>query len=435
MRYAWDGVRRRPGRTALAALGIGLATALVIALLALSSGIEGSASRLAVASGVDLLAVSANTSLATDAFPPVPNAHELPGAFARADPNVATASPWLVNDLVFANASLYAAANASPDGAAVPGGWGPSGAEAVGWIPSDNAGLNTPTVLAGTGFTLPGDPHWANGTDTGPDTHEVVLDQGLAQVLGVGPGATIWASPHALPSAAGLERWYANATAFRVVGLSGPFWLIPSALLGFFYLSELQALDGGLAAADDDASLVLVHLTDPTSPGTDQSRLAAAFPALNVLTLGDILGEIDHIVDLYRTFGVLVGAIGLVVAALFTSTVLLMSVDDRSQEIALLRAIGYTRATIGRFVLEESALLALLGLAVGAPLGVGIGYGLDLLLTHLLAGLPAGFSFVRFDAGVAATALVEIGAIGLAAAVVPVARALAVPIAEELRAP
>ena len=53
-------------------------------------------------------------------------------------------------------------------------------------------------------------------------------------------------------------------------------------------------------------------------------------------TLGNVLGAVNQLVDVYRTFGTLVGAIGIVIAALFTSTVLLMSVDDRSQELALL---------------------------------------------------------------------------------------------------
>ncbi|MCI4358212.1 MAG: ABC transporter permease [Thermoplasmata archaeon] len=435
MRYALDGLRRRPRRTALAAIGIGLATALVIALLALSAGIEGSASRLAVASGVDLLATSANTSLTSGTFPPVPQAHRAPAEFTRADSNVASASPWLVNDLVFGNASLFAASNASAGGASIPPSWGPTGAGAVGWIPSDNAGLDTPALLVGTGFSRSGDPHYDNGSYRGPTGDETVLDQSLAAVLHVGPGSTVWVSPRSVPAAAGVHGWYENATAFRIVGLSGPFWLIPSALLGFFYLSELQTVDGGAAVQGDYASLVLVHLTDPTDPSHDQGVLRTAFPALNVLTLGNILGAVDSLVNVYRTFGTLVGAIGVVIAALFTSTVLLMSVDDRSQEIALLRAIGFRRATIVGYVFEESLWLSLLGLVVGAPLGLAIGYGLDALLVHLVAGLPNGFSFIQFDATVAASAFLEVGAIGVGAAVVPAARALTLPIAPELRAP
>ncbi|HEV2165990.1 MAG TPA: ABC transporter permease, partial [Thermoplasmata archaeon] len=222
MRYAWDGLRRRPRRTALAALGIGLATSLVIALLALSAGIEASASRLAVASGVDLLATSANTTIISGSFPPVPQSHGAPAAFARADPNVATASPWLVNDLVFANASLFAASNLSQNGSGIPPSWGPTGAGSVGWIPSDNAGLDTPAVIAGSGFTRTGDPHYANGTYRGPSTGEVVLDQSLAAVLHVGPGDLVYAGAGSPPGPSALPGWFGNATAFRVVGGGTP---------------------------------------------------------------------------------------------------------------------------------------------------------------------------------------------------------------------
>ena len=60
------------------------------------------------------------------------------------------------------------------------------------------------------------------------------------------------------------------------------------------------------------------------------------------------------------------------------------------------------------------------GLAIGAPLGFAVGYGLDLALVHLVAGLPAGFAFVQFDASVAVSTVVEVAAIGVLAAIAPV---------------
>lgn len=430
MRYAWGAIRRRPGRTAVTALGVGLATALVVVLLALSSGIQSSASRLAQSSGVDLLATSANTTITSGTFPPVTGAHRLPAAMQAADGNVESASPWLVGSLVFANQSLYEAANQS----SVPAGWVPSGSEVVGWVPSDNAGLETPTVLDGPGFTAPGDPEYDNGSYSGAPTHAVVLDSGLAAILHAGPGSFVWASGSAVPNASGLRGWFASATEFRVVGISGPFWLIPSALLAFFYLSELQSLLGGFSAGSDYATLVLIHLADPTHASTDQGTLAAHFPGLTLFTLANILGAVQSIVDLYRTFGTLIGAVGVVVATLFTTTVLIMSVDDRSRELALLRAVGFTRARVGGLVAEEGVYLASLGLAIGLPVG-GLGaYALNRFLESLLPGLPAGFSFVSFDAGVIASALLEVLLIGLLASGLPALRAMQVPISEELRA-
>lgn len=435
MRYALDAVRRRKGRTAVTVFGIGLATALVVVLLAVAQGVQTSSASLAAASGVDLLLTSANTSLESGTFPPIAGAHALPGKVGAADPNVATASPWLVSSLVFANQSLYNASRAAPNGSAVPGGWAPTESGVVGWIPSDNSGLETPTVSSGAGFSATGDPHFANGTYGGPFTGEVVLDGGLAAVLHVGVGDRIWASTASVSGPSGLPAWFGTSTQFQVVGLSGPFWLLPSALLAFFYLSELQTLVGGPATTSDTASVVLVHLDDPSRAGTDQTVLTAAFPTLTVFTLSNILGAVANAVDLYRTFGTLVGAIGVVVATLFTTTVLLMSVDDRSREIAVLRAVGFSRATVGRYVVEEALILSLLGFAVGLPLGAAGAYGLNAFLAGLLAGLPHGFSFISLDAVVIASGLLEVLAVGLVASIAPAARAMTLPVAEELRAP
>lgn len=431
MYYALDAIRRRPGRSAITALGIGLAVGLVVILLAVSAGIQTSATTLADASGVDLIAASANTTITTGSVPPIAHAHALASSVPAADPNVVVASPWLVSEPVFGNASLWAAANASH----VPRGWSPTGAGAVGWIPSDNTGIQIPTISNGTGFTYPGDPHYANGSFDGPFTHEIVLDQGLAAVLGVGVGDLVWVAASGPVGPSALAGWYANATAFRVVGISGPFFLIPSALLSFFYLSELQSIFGEGSPSTDYASILLIHLTDPTTASTDQVTIEAAFPTLTVITLAEVLGAVQQVVNLYRTFGTLIGIIGIVVAALFATTVLQMSVDDRSRELALLRAVGYTRARVGSLVGQEGVLLSLLGLAVGLPIAYVGAHALNSYLLGLIPGLPVGFSFVSFDVAVIFSGVALVLAIGLLASILPAARAMTLPVAEELRAP
>lgn len=434
MRYAWDAIRRRPGRSALTGLGIGLAAGLVVLLLALSAGVQTSATTLAYASGVDLLAASSaagNSGFLNGAPPPIPDSHPLASEIPTTDPNVVVASPWLIDDLVFGNQSLWAAANSSQ----VPTGWGPTLSGVVGWIPSDNTGLEVPPLYQGDGFNYSGDPHYARGAFNGSPTREIVLDQALAESLGVGVGDAVWAQPAGPPSNGSLQGWYANATPFVIVGVSGPFWLVPSALLSFVYLSELQSLVAAGSSSTDYSTLILIHLADPTDPSTDQSRIQRAFPSLTVFTLADILTEIQHVVSVYRTFGELIGAVGLVVAALFTTTILQMSVDDRSRELALLRAVGFRRARVGLFVVEEALLLSVLGLAVGLPVAWGSGLAIDSFLRRTVGGLPTGFSFVSFDGPVLLVGVGVVAAIGLAAAIAPAARAMMLPVAEELRAP
>ncbi len=435
MRYSWDSLRRRPGRMILTAVGIGLATSLVLVLLSVSAGIQASAFRLATSSGVDLLGTSANTSLTSESFPPLPDAHRLAQEIPATDPNVATASPWLVSSLTFANASLFAASNVSANGTGVPAGWQPVSGTSIGWIPDDNGGLEVPSVIAGGSLSAPGDPHYANGTYAGPSTDAVLLNTALAGLLHVAPNATIWVSVQSPSGPSALHAWFASATPFRVVGETGPFWFLPSAALGMFYLSELQSITGSASASTDYASLVLIHLTNPTTSSHDQALLSAAFPAITFFTLGDVLNAVQHVVDLYRTFGTLVGLIGVLVATLFTATVLLMSVEDRTRELAVLRAIGYSRSRIGGFVLEEAALLAALGLLVGLPAGYVGAYLLNRFLSRLVSGLPTGFTFVSFDVSVLLEGILLVLVIGLAASAIPIARALRIPVAEELRAP
>jgi len=431
MVYAWDALRRRPGRTAASALGIGLATALIVTLLAVSEGVQTSATELASSSGVDLIVTSGNTTLSGGQFPEIDHAHSLPTGFRSADPNVETASPWLIASLTFANGSLYNATNRSD----VPAAWAPTSAGTIGWIPSESAGLELPAMLQGPGYPTLSDPHFSNGSYGGPPTGAIVLDQGLASVLHVGPGQIVYVSSASPSGPSALSSWFGGATAFRVAGVSDSYWLLPSALLAFTYLSELQTLIANGAAPIDGASLVLVHLFDPTQPSVDQAKLERAYPSISVFTLGDVLSEIQDAVSLYRTFGTMIGIIGLVVATLFATTILLMSVDDRSRELALLRAIGYPRSSVVLAVVTEGFLLCALGLAAGLGLGFAGAEGLERVLERLLTGLPNGFSFVRFDVTVVLQASAGVAAVGLFASILPSLRVLRLPIAEELRAP
>ncbi len=436
MALVLEAIRRRPGRSAVTALGIGLSSGLVVLLLALAAGVDQSATTLAYASGVDLLATSAssggNSTPLNATLPPIPGAHNLSVNVPKIDPNVQVASPWLLSELVFGNASLWAAANSS---GGVPPGWTLTSAGSIGWIPSMNTGLEVPPILSGPGFTVPGDPHYANGSFTGTPTQQIVLDRSLATVLGVSVGDRIFASPAAPASNGSLGAWFANATPFTLVGVSGPFWLVPSALLAYTYLSELQAITGGGTPSTDYATLLLVHLYDPTNPGLDQAKIALAFPDLTVFTLSQLLSEIQHVVNVYRTFGYLIAAIGLAVATLFATTILQMSVDDRSREMALLRAVGYTRMRVGLLVVGEGLLLAAGGLAVGLGVAWLAAHLLNEFLLGLVGGLPTGFSFVSFDPTVLVLSAAIVAAVGLLASLAPAVRAMGLPVAEELRAP
>jgi putative ABC transport system permease protein len=83
----------------------------------------------------------------------------------------------------------------------------------------------------------------------------------------------------------------------------------------------------------------------------------------------------DVAVGSSRTFRVIerfhraIGIITVVASAVFLLCLLLLSVEERRRDIAALRLMGISRATVVRAIVFEAALVALLGSAAGALVG------------------------------------------------------------------
>lgn len=103
------------------------------------------------------------------------------------------------------------------------------------------------------------------------------------------------------------------------------------------------------------------------------------------------------------------GGLGLLLGSLGLAVVLLRGVWERRGELALLRALGFRRATLGWLVLAENAFLLLVGLLAGTASALAavsphlLGGGGSIPWMHLL-GLLAGVVLVGLIAGALATA-------------------------------
>ena len=115
------------------------------------------------------------------------------------------------------------------------------------------------------------------------------------------------------------------------------------------------------------------------------------------------------------------GGLGLILGSLGLAVVLLRSVWERRGELALLRALGFRRLTLGWLVLAENGFLLLLGLAAGT-------------VSALVAAAPhlmrqaAGTPWLRLLGLLAATV-----AVGLAVGAVAAAGTLRAPLVAALR--
>jgi putative ABC transport system permease protein len=102
-----------------------------------------------------------------------------------------------------------------------------------------------------------------------------------------------------------------------------------------------------------------------------------------------------------------------------------LSVFERTRELGMLRTIGMTRRQARRMIRHESVITALIGAALGLPLGIF----LSALVTQALSQYDIAFSIPIPE--LAAFTVVAILA-GLAAAIMPARRASRLNVLEAL---
>jgi len=146
---------------------------------------------------------------------------------------------------------------------------------------------------------------------------------------------------------------------------------------------------------------------------------------VTITTQAQMLDVLDSILGTLTLAVGGLGAISLVVGGIGILTIMMIAVRERTNEIGLLRALGASKREIMNLFLGEAAILAGLGGIAGLVLGIGGAQLLQLTLPALPVHTP--LQYVLAAEGVAV-------AIGLAAGVLPAARAAAMVPVDALRA-
>ena len=217
--------------------------------------------------------------------------------------------------------------------------------------------------------------------------------------------------------------------------------LVISGRARFQYLSEedravamrlvtVQAMGGRDRA--DRASLFMVR----TAPGVDVEQARAAIervlPRVTALSTAGAVAEAENRLSYFRQLAFILGAVSLVVGFLLVTTIVTVSVNERIGEIAVMRAIGVSRAHIVQQIVIEGVGLSLTGAAVGLMLGLVTARYLNSILAAF-PGLPDAIDFFLFQPSAAFRALGLLVASGIAAGVYPSWRAASLPISTTLR--
>jgi putative ABC transport system permease protein len=166
------------------------------------------------------------------------------------------------------------------------------------------------------------------------------------------------------------------------------------------HLDELQRLIGYGDRVDRFA------VSTSTPAGTD-----SALRAINAAAFGfQAYRSRDIAVETSRTFLVVsrfhraIGVITIVASAIFLLCIMLLKVDERRRDVAALRLMGISGASIVKSVMVEAALVA----AAGSALGVVLGWASSQLINWHYRGVyrtPLAFALVTPDIVVLAVML------------------------------
>lgn len=383
VRVSASGLRARPLRVLLSALGIAIGIAAMVAVVGISTSSRAELDRLLDTLGTNLLTAGpGSTMFGEDAtLPPDSTA-----MVERIGPVQTVSAVGRIADAkVYRNDRIPAAE---------------SGGIAT---------LAVQTDLPATVSAELADGTWLNAATSRYPA--VVLGSKAAERLGIGaPGGQIWLA----------DRW------FTVVGILQPVPLAPELDLG-----ALVGWDAGAQYLDFDGNPTTVYTrTDPDAVEAVRAVLAAtANPEqpdeVQVSRPSDALAAQSAADDAFTGLLLGLGAVALLVGGIGVANTMVISVLERRAEIGLRRSLGATRGQVRLQFLTESLLLSLLGGAAGVLLGVGV-----TAVYATTQGWPTVVPLWVLAGGVGATVL-----IGGCAGLYPAIRAARLSPTEALAAP
>jgi putative ABC transport system permease protein len=209
---------------------------------------------------------------------------------------------------------------------------------------------------------------------------------------------------------------------FRVVGI-GHVNGVGFAGLGSAYFDRTALRD--MLEEGDQVSIVAVAATDPA----ETAGRIRDVRNVDVYTRDDVEAKLLDLLNTATVFYYLFSLLALAIAALFVANVLTISVSSRRVEFATLRAIGVPRRLIFLLVIGEALVIALLAYALGAVLGWVVGQ----FLNTLYAPLVKVDQFVVFEPVIFLRVFAIALTLSVLSAVLPARAALRIQPVEALR--
>jgi putative ABC transport system permease protein len=330
LRLGSTGLRARPARAVLSALGIAIGIAAMIAVVGISGSSQARLNEQLASLGTNLLRATAAETLFGD------ETRLPPDSVSKVSLVDGVEQVGAVS--VLTGVSVYRSALSNPD--------------ATGGLQVMTADEEVLEVAGGTVAS----GEWLNAATARYPT--VVLGATAADRLGV---ATV-----------GTQIWLGGQY-FTVVGILDPVVLAPefdtAAFVGEDVAAQLLVYDGSPTTIYERSSDESVGTVRSLLPGTIRPQ---APEEVAVSRPSDALAAKNAADQAFTGLLVGLGSVALLVGGIGVAHTMIISVLERRREIGLRRALGATRGHIRIQFLAEALLLSALGGLLGAMLGSGV---------------------------------------------------------------
>lgn len=294
-------------------------------------------------------------------------------------------------------------------------GIGPMEVLSIGIVPDQEADFGQFRTVNGSWFRTGGDPLRENYRSTGVVeasliTGEIMISKNLARRLGVNSGDKLEVSP--APDIAPVSYTVSGIYMDLLSGTSEEVLL---------HLGEMQFFRGYLER--DALTEVLLGYSETGSASSlatwSEEGSFRYRDIVDIHSKEDILGEIYQFTDIVSAFSVVVITVTLLVAVLFTSTIMMISSHQRASDLAVLRALGMTRRGMVAHNLKRSLAISMAGGIAGIAIGLAVNRSLNDVLIGSIGAIPSYFRLFTVNWSVLAITFILILVMGMASGTLP----------------